>query len=251
MRALLTSSGIKNNSIHDALVDLLSKPIAESNALFIPTAVYPFPGGPGMAWRALCGNASSLLCGLGWKSLGILELTALPSIEKAAWVPTVRGADALLVWGGDPLFLANWMRRSGLTDLLPTLRSEAVYVGVSAGSIAVTSTFVETYSEPPRGNDEPLQSEDIVFTTPQGDIDRILVTGQGAGLVDFAVIPHLEHPDHPDASLANAERWAARIPAPTYAIDDETAIRVVDGVAQVVSEGQWKLFQPLTGPGSS
>ena len=244
MRALLTSGGIKNSSIHDALVDLLGKPIAESTALFIPTAIYPFPGGSYMAWRAICGKAASPLGELGWRSLGVLELTALPSIEKAAWVPAVRDADALLVWGGDPLFLASWMRRSGLTDLLPTLRSEAVYVGVSAGSIAAASTFVETYTEAPRWSHGPLQSEEIVFATSQGDVGRILVTGRGAGLVDFAVIPHLEHPDHPDASLANAERWAARIPAPTYAIDDETAIRVVDGTAQVVSEGHWKLFQP-------
>ena len=244
MRALLTSGGITNSSIHDALVDLLGKPIAESNALFIPTAIYPFPGGPGMAWRAISGKAPSPLAELGWKSLGLLELSVLPSIEEAAWVPTVRDADALLVWGGDPLFLANWMRRSGLTDLLPTLRSEAVYVGVSAGSIAAASTFVETFTEPPRGTDGPLKSEDIVFATPQGDVDRILVTGQGAGLVDFAVIPHLEHEHHLDASLANAEKWAARIPAPTYAIDDQSAIKVVDGAAEVVSEGQWKLFQP-------
>jgi dipeptidase E len=244
MRALLTSSGIKNRSIHDALVDLLGKPIAEANALFIPTAIYPFPGGAGMAWRAICGQGPSPLAGLGWKSLGVLELTALPSIEQAAWVPAVRQADALLVWGGDPLFLANWMRRSGLTELLPTLRSEAVYVGVSAGSMATAATFVETYHKPHRSNEAALKSEDVVFSTAQGDIDRTLVTGQGAGLVDFAIIPHLEHPDHPDASLANAERWAARIPAPTYAIDDETAIRVVDGAAQVVSEGHWKLFQP-------
>lgn len=104
MRALLTSSGIKNSSIHDALVDLLGKSIAESNALFIPTAIYPFPGGPGMAWRAISGEGPSPLCGLGWKSLGILELTALSSIEEAAWVPTVQDADALLVWGGDPCF---------------------------------------------------------------------------------------------------------------------------------------------------
>ena len=242
MKALLTSSGIKNRSIHDALVDLLDKPIAESNALFIPTAIYPFPGGPRMAWQAICGKASSPLAELGWKSLGVLELTALPSIDEAAWVPTVRDADALLVWGGDPLFLANWMRRSGLTGLLPTLRSEAVYVGVSAGSIAAASTFVETYTEPPRGNDGPLKTEDIIFATSKGDVRRILVTGQGAGLVDFAVIPHLEHADHPDASFANAERWAARIPAPTYAIDDETAIKVVDGAAEIVSEGHWKLF---------
>lgn len=244
MKALLTSSGITNASIHDALVDLLGKPIAESDALFIPTAIYPFPGGPGMAWQAICGKAPSPMCDLGWKSLGVLELTVLPHIERAAWVPAVRDADALLVWGGDPLFLAEWMQRSGLADLLPTLRPEAVYVGMSAGSIAATSTFVETYVEPPRGNAGPLKSEDIVFTTLKGDVDRLLVTGQGAGLVDFAVIPHLDHPDHPDASLANAERWAARIPAPTYALDDESAVKVVDGTAEVVSEGQWRLFQP-------
>src|SRR5215217_4614232 len=110
MKALLTSSGIKNGSIHDALVDLLGKPVAESSALFIPTAAYPFPGGPGMAWQAISGKARSPLAGLGWGSLGVLELTALPSIEQSAWVPAVRDADALLVWGGDPLFLAHWMR---------------------------------------------------------------------------------------------------------------------------------------------
>jgi len=146
---------------------MLDKPITESNALFIPTAIYPFPGGPGMAWQAICGKASSPLAELGWNSLGILELTALPSIEEAAWLPAVRDADALLVWGGDPLFLANWMRRSGLTALLSTLRSKAVYVGVSAGSMAATSTVVETYTEPPRGDAGPLKSEGIVFVTPR------------------------------------------------------------------------------------
>jgi len=240
MRALLTSAGIKNPSIQDALVNLLGKPIADSDALLIPTAIYPFPRGPFMAWRAI----SSPLCALGWKSVGMLELSVLPSIDEGAWMPTVRNADALLVWGGDPLFLANWMRRSGLADLLPTLRDDAVYVGVSAGSIAAASTFVETYTDPPRWSDGPLKSESAVFATPKGDVGRLLVTGQGVGLVDFAVIPHFEHPDHPDASLENAEKWAARIPSATYAIDDETAVRVVDGVATVVSEGRWKLFKP-------
>ena len=92
MRALLTSAGIKNSSIHGALVELLGKPITESDALFVPTGIYPFPGGPGMAWRAISGKASSPLTQLGWKSLGLLELTALPSIEEAAWVPTVRSS---------------------------------------------------------------------------------------------------------------------------------------------------------------
>jgi dipeptidase E len=242
MRLLLTSGGIKNTSIRGALVDLLGKPIAESSALFIPTAIYPFPGGAGLAWQAICGKGS--LCELGWKSLGILELTALPSIDEEAWIPAVQEADALLVWGGDPLFLSYWMRQSGLADLLPSLRRETVYVGVSAGSIAATSTFGETYVNPPTGRGEALTSEDIVFATPDGQISRILVTARGAGLVDFALIPHLDNEDHPDASLANAEKWAARLPVPTYAIDDETAIKVTDDTVEVISEGHWKLFTP-------
>jgi dipeptidase E len=243
MRLLLTSAGIKNTSIRGALADLLDKPIAESRALFIPTAIYPFPGGAGFAWQAIC---KSSLSELGWKSLGVLELTALPSIDKEVWVPMVQETDALLVWGGDVLFLSHWMRQSGLADLLPSLRHETVYVGVSAGSIAATSTFGETYRDPPRGRGEALTSEDIVFATPQGEISRILVTAQGLGLVDFALIPHLDNEDHPDASLTNAEKWAARLPVPTYAIDDETAIKVTDGAVELVSEGHWKLF-----PGSA
>jgi dipeptidase E len=241
VKVLLTSTGITNTSIQNALEELLGKPIAQSSALFIPTAIYPFPGGAAMAWRAICGGH---LTGLGWKSLGVLELTALPSIADDAWIPTVRETDALLVWGGDPLYLSHWMRRSGLADLLPALRPETVYVGVSAGSMAASATFGETYLDPPRGSGEALNSEDVVFATPKGDISRILITAQGVGLVDFALIPHLDHEDHPDASLANAEKWAAGIPIPVYAIDDQTALKVTDGTVEVVSEGHWKLFTP-------
>ena len=242
MNLLLTSSGIRNKSIHDALVDLLGKPIAESNALFIPTAIYPFPGGAGMAWQAICGNRSSSLCQLGWKSLGILELTALTSIHRNAWVTSVENTDALLFWGGDPVYLSYWLRRSGLTDLMPSLRREMVYVGVSAGSMAACATFGETFSSPPNGSGDVITTDEIKFATPGGEISRTLVTTQGAGLVDFALIPHLDNKDHPDASLANAEKWAARLPVPVYAIDDETAIKVTGGKVEVVSEGHWKLF---------
>src|SRR5574340_834059 len=189
MRLLLTSAGIKNPSIHNVLEDLLGKPIAESSALIIPTAIYPFPGGARMAWQAISGVANGPLCGLGWKSLGVLELTALPSIDDEAWIPTVQETDALLVWGGDPLYLSHWMRQSGLAALLPSLRREMVYVGVSAGSMATAAIFGETYPDPPRGSGEAVTSEDIVFATPQGDISRILVTAQGAGLGDFELIP--------------------------------------------------------------
>jgi dipeptidase E len=244
MRLLLTSSGVSNTSIHNALVDLLGKPIAESSALFIPTAIYPFRRGAGMAWQAISGKAKSPLAQLGWKSLGVLELTALPSIDKNAWVPTVEEADALLVWGGDPVYLAYWMRQSGLAELLPSLPRKWVYVGVSAGSMATAATFGESYRDPPSCSGNALTSEPIVFTTPHGEVRRILVTAHGAGLVDFALIPHLDHEEHPDASLANAKTWAARLPVPVYAIDDQTAIKVTDGTVEVVSDGHWKLFTP-------
>ena len=72
MKLLLTSNGIANPSIHDALIDLLGKPIAESSALLVPTGIYPFPGGSERAWEAIHGEAKSPLCELGWKSLGVL-----------------------------------------------------------------------------------------------------------------------------------------------------------------------------------
>ena len=157
MKLLLTSAGIKNASIHDALVDLLGKPIAESSALCIPTAVYAMSGGAGMAWRLIYGRAPTPLCELGWKSLGVLELTALPSIDEEHWVPMVQETDALLVGGGDPLYLCYWMRQSGLADLLPSLR-EAVHVGVSAGSMVMAPNIGEDFVrwKPPTGDDETL-----------------------------------------------------------------------------------------------
>jgi dipeptidase E len=221
MKLLLTSAGIKNTSIHDALVDLLGKPIAESNALCIPTAVYAKPGGAGVAWRLINGRATTPLCELGWKSLGVLELTALPSIDEEHWVPVVQETDALLVGGGDVLYLCYWMRQSVLADLLPSLR-EAVYVGVSAGSMVMA----------------PNVGEDFVGWNPPTGRDRAL------GMVDFSLFPHLDHENMPDNSMANAEKWAAGVPVPGYAIDDQTAIKVTDGAIEVVSEGRWKLFTP-------
>ncbi|HEY3766355.1 MAG TPA: Type 1 glutamine amidotransferase-like domain-containing protein [Gaiellales bacterium] len=221
MKLLLTSAGIKNTSIHDALVEMLGKPIAECSALCIPTASYGHPmGGPAAAWRFITGRASTPLCELGWKSLGVLELTALPSIDAEQWVPMVRETDALLVGGGDALYLSHWMRESGLADLLPSL--ETVWVGISGGSMAMA----------------PNVGEEPIIWQPPGGGDRAL------GMVGFSIFPHVDHPDLPDNCMANAEIWAAKLPVPGYAIDDQTAIRVIDGTVDVISEGHWKLFTP-------
>ncbi len=121
MKLLLTSAGVTNPTIRDALVDLIGKPIEESSALCIPTAQYGHPNvGPGeRAWKFISGVKEELpMVGLGWGSMGVLELTALPSIDEDLWVPLLRETDVLLVAGGDALYLCHWMRESGLADLL-------------------------------------------------------------------------------------------------------------------------------------
>jgi len=238
MKLLLTSNGITNQSIHKALVDLLGKPVSESSALFIPTAIYPFPGGGNLAMQAISGKMGGPFAQLGWKSLGILELSVLPGIEKDVWLQAIQEADALLAWGGDPIFLAYWLEVSGLAKLLPSLLSKTVYVGVSAGSMAACTIIGETYSNTPKGTHHALTSEEIFF----GDIRLTFQTAHGAGLVDFAIIPHFDNANHPDASAINAEKWAKKIPAPVYAIDNNTAIKVRDKTVEVVSEGKWALF---------
>jgi dipeptidase E len=244
MKLLLTSSGISNPSIHEALVGLLGKPIAESSALCIPTAIYPYRGGPTGAYRFISGTATSPLCELGWKSLGILELTALPSNDRGNWIPAVEEADALLVWGGDVLYLRRWMRESGLAELFSSLRPELVYVGVSAGSMVTGSYIGETYTggNPPKGDD--IESEVILVDTPEGELRVNFTVAPGLGLVDLALLPHVGHERFPENSLLNAEIWASKLPTPLYGIDDQTAIKVVDGATEVVSEGHWKLFAP-------
>jgi dipeptidase E len=220
MKLLLTSGGVTNPSIRDALVDLLGKPIEESSALCIPTAQWGHPMcGPASARGFVVGQAPwHTMVGLGWKSVGLLELTALPTIGPERWIPWVREADVLLVEGGDATYLCHWMRESGLARLLPAL-SATVWVGVSAGSMVMTPRIGAFFVDWPQAVD-----------------DRTL------GVVGFSIFPHLNHEQMPRNTLADAERWAADIAGPAYAIDDDTALKVADGVVEVVSEGDWKQF---------
>src|SRR5215475_13616138 len=180
MKLLLTSAGVNNPSIHDALVDLLGKPIAESSALCIPTGDYgSHYGSPQGTWRFISGQSGQPMCELGWKSLGVLELTALPSIDEERWVAWVQETDVLLVSGGDALYLGHWMRASGLADLLPSL-GETVYVGFSAGSMVLT----------------PRIGEDFVGWQPPGGSDDTL------GVVEFSIFPHVDHELLPENTMA-------------------------------------------------
>jgi dipeptidase E len=221
MRLLLTSGGVTNASIREALVDLLDKPIADATALCIPTGMYGHPRvGPGVrTWQFISGTSENPMVELGWRSVGVLELTALPSIDEEHWVPLVRETDVLLAAGGDVLYLCHWMRESGLAELIPSL-DDTVWVGLSAGSMVMTPTVGDDFIQwrPPSGDDSTM------------------------GLVDFSICPHLAEDGRPGNSMAEAEAWAAGISGPAYAMDDQTAITVVDGAVEVVSEGHWKHF---------
>ncbi|MEO6512811.1 MAG: Type 1 glutamine amidotransferase-like domain-containing protein [Nocardioides sp.] len=222
MKLLLTAAGVDNPTILEALVGMLGKPIEESTALCIPTAQYGHPKvGMGVKpWQFISGNEPHQMVDLGWKSVGMLELTALPSLDKERWMPVLEAADALLVAGGDVIYLAHWLRESGLADLIPTL-TDTVWVGLSAGSMVMAPRvgydFVQW--EPPTGRDD---------TT--------------LGVVDFAICPHLVPDGGQGNTMADAEEWAATIPGPKYAMDDSSAIAVVDGSVEVVSEGEWRYF---------
>ena len=221
MKLLLTSAGISNISIRNALVELVGKPIAESSALFIPTAIYGIPNGGDIVRRVICGTLGDPFCELGWKSLGLFELTALPGIKQELWVSVLQETDVLLVGGGDCQFLTYWMQKSGVAELLPSLLSKIVYVGLSAGSMIMTG-YGTTY------NNHTLPAES----------DKCL------GIVDFAIHPHLDYPTFPENSMENLEKLAATLSIPSYLIDDQTAIKVIDNKIEVVSEGKWKLITP-------
>lgn len=219
MKLLLTSAGIKNDSIRDAMLDLLGKPIEECDALCIPTASYGHNSFAGARRFVLGENANCPMVELGWKSVGLLEVAALATLDRHRWVAAVEAADVLLANGGDALYLAHHMRESGLAELLPTL--DIVWVGFSGGSMVMAPRIGVDFKEwePPGGGDA------------------------GLGIVDFAIFPHLDHPALPENTMADAERWFAGLDVPAYAIDDDTAIVWVDGAAEIVSgTGHWRLF---------
>lgn len=221
MKLLLTSAGIKNATLHRALVGLLGKPIDECHALAIPTALYGHPmGSPQGCWRFITGRATTPMTELGWKSVGVLELTALPTVDPARWQAWVRAADVFLVNGGDALYLAHWMRQSGLAALMPTL-ADKVWVGLSAGSMVMAPRIGEDFIE----QRPPITGED-----------------RALGVVPFSIFPHVDHPDMPENAMAFAERWAATLGNPSYALDDQSAIQVADGRVEVLSEGTWRYF---------
>lgn len=219
MKLFLTSGGITNQSMISAIEELLGKPTSEATALVVPTGGYPNARGIDGAVKFITGQDENRppMVSIGWKSIGLLELTALPSIDASIWKERLAVTDVLLVNGGDALYLAHWFKVSGVSPFIRDLPN-LLYVGLSAGSMALT----------------PRIGEEFVGWNPDGRDDSTL------GLVDFSIFPHVDHPILPENTMAAAEEWAGKLGNPAYAIDDATAIQVVDGVFTFVSEGNYQ-----------
>jgi len=235
VKLLLTSNGVTNAAIRQALRELLGRPFSESRAVYIPTAAHAVPGDKFWLIQDL-----SAVMELGWQELDVLELTAVDARTEQAWEATLVAAQAIIVGGGIGFYLSHWLQRSGLFDRLPALLADEgagrVYVGVSAGSMVMTPRL---YADPvERQRSGRLVDDEYDETGPPGaSSDRAL------GLVDFLVRPHLGSEFYPKITGPLMHRTAAEQRLPVYAIDDQTAIVVTDGQARVVSEGTWERYQ--------
>ncbi|HSX24907.1 MAG TPA: Type 1 glutamine amidotransferase-like domain-containing protein [Candidatus Andersenbacteria bacterium] len=215
MKLLLTSAGYKNDSIITALKNLLTADIKQTKLVFIPTAA-----------NVERGNKEWLITDLhrcielGFQEVDIVDIAAVP---QHVWLPPLEAADVIMVGGGNAYYLMDQMRKSGLADMLPEILKNRVYVGVSAGSMVMA----------PKLKEEVLH---VIY-------DEVFegASNEGLGLVDFLVVPHLNSPYFP-RTAEMIDEVAKRINTPLYVIDDESAVQVVDGKAEVVTEGRWKRY---------
>lgn len=217
MKLLLTSAGLSNKSISKALLELAGKPFSQLKLVFIPTAANVEKGDKDWLIKDFinCKN-------LGFKSIDIVDISAIP---RDMWLPRLEEADVLLVGGGNTFHLMNWVEKSGLKGFLSGLLNTRIFVGISAGSMIAC-----------RGLD--LSMSERLYDDKPGEFKK----DEGLGYVDFLIRPHLNSPYFPDVNLKNLEEISKELPDTFYAIDDNTAIKVVDGEIAVISEGEWKKF---------
>lgn len=231
MKLLLTSGGLRTEGMKSALADLLGKPFNQSRAIFIPTAANPEGGHKDWLVHDISTSFS-----LGWENYDIVDIAAVASMEKDRWWPRFEQADVLIFGGGTTFYLSYWFEKSGLMAALPGMLKNKVYVGISAGSMLAGSTL-RVASESPEKFGE-LKDDEYDELGPKGES-----SSKTLGLADFVVRPHLNSPEFPKIKEEFLQQVAQTLDVPMYAIDDASAIKVVDGSIQVVSEGVWKVFK--------
>jgi dipeptidase E len=214
MKLLLTSGGITNKSIAAALFDLVAKRPEETSVVFVPTAANVVEGDK--SWFI---NDLANLKKQNFKSIEIADISAVP---ETIWRPKFEEADVLFLEGGDACHLMKWINKSGLFAILPGLLKSKIYVGVSAGSM-VTNKRLDIR---------------ILQTIYEENMDAIK-NMVGLNLVDFFFLPHLNDPDFRYLKENFIREAVKDFPEKTFALDDNSALKVIDGKVEVVSGGKW------------
>jgi len=217
MKLLLTSSGVKNKSIAKALAELVEKPVKDSSIAFIPTAANVEAGSKDWLITDLHNLVQE-----GYKSVDIVDISAL---SKEQWEPRIKEANILFFGGGNSFHLMYWLNKSGLAKMLPGLLKTRVYVGISAGSMVTSKDLSLSQSQ-------RLYYEDLDRTEDMAGMD----------FIDFYVRPHLNSPYFKKIRKEYLEELAKEIPETIYALDDDSALKVVDGKVEVISEGEYLVF---------
>ena len=214
MKLLLTSSGLSNKSIANALFELTEKKPEDTTVAFIPTASNVEPGDK--TW--LIEDLISLKK-LNFKSI---EITDISAVDEKIWRPSLERADIIYFEGGNSYHLMRSIIKSGLNMMMPTLLKEKVYVGVSAGSM-VTSA------------DLSLKLSQEIYKEDMEESEEL----EGLSLVDFYFLPHLNSEYFVNVREENIRRVSQGVDKKIYALDDNSALKIVDNAVEVVSEGNW------------
>jgi dipeptidase E len=217
MKLLLTSAGITNKSIAKALLDLAGLPAEKIRVAFIPTAANVEEGDK--SWII------NDYVNLTKQTYGCVDIVDISAIPQKVWLPRLTAANALILGGGNTFWLMHWIRKSGLDKILPGLLEERIYVGISAGSMVASKNIFLT-------SDKPVFDENRFGQT---DI-------AGLGLINFYVRPHFNSQFFPKAKAEYIKQAAEQIPETIYAIDDQTAIKIDGDKNEIVSEGEYLIF---------
>ena len=216
MKLLLTSGGLTNNSISKALFELVGKKPEDTTLCFIPTASNVVMEDKDWFINDLINIRKQK-----FKSVTIVDISAVP---ENIWKPQLEAADVLFFEGGNTYHLMRWINKSGLVKILPKLLESKVYVGLSAGSMATAPDLAL-----------------LLCQTIYGD-DKEEKEMKGLGFVDFYFLPHLNSPYFPERMEENAKKVASEVSKKIYFLDDQSALKVVDGKVEVISEGKYLEF---------
>lgn len=217
MKLLLTSGGLTNPSIEKALFELTRKKPEETKLCFIPTASNVEMGDKD--WLI---NDLKNIDKQNFAEVSIADISAVP---EAIWRPQMEAADILFFEGGNEYYLMEWVRKSGLAEVLPELLKTRVYVGLSAGSMITSKDLAK-------------EIYDVVYEDDHGPAEAV----PGLGYVNFYFMPHLNSQWFPKLREENIKKAVSGIKDKVYALDDQSALKIVDGKMELITEGKYLEF---------